>query len=150
MTSSDLTRALEQAAQVLQPDRFAGLGKQAGQALLNTFLQEADQIDIFTAHFDAVQLQAGKILVLYSAEDTAITAWFSDTTIKKSGTPVKAKLTYDLVDGWIGEKDDSIAPTPGAPWPRKDPLVALAEVTSAVLKDAKKSRDTVLGVIPRP
>jgi hypothetical protein len=140
-TSKDLTRALNLAAQVLRPDMFAGLGKQEGQALLTTFLNEADKIDNFTAHTNAVQLQAGKFLVLYNAGDEEITAWYSDRNRNEAGEPINAALTYDLVDGWIGERDDTIVPTPGQPWPRRDPLVVLAELTRAVLEDAKKARD---------
>jgi hypothetical protein len=142
-TPPGFKRALHEAIEVLYPHNYDSARKVAAETLLGDFFTLLNRNQHLKPQPAQMQIQADRFLIMFNILEDKITAYYSHPNTRTPGPTVQIPLVYDFVDGWIGEVDSTIAPIPGQPFPRKEPLTVLMEVTVSILADATKWRNNI-------
>ncbi len=128
-------RALADVRQILNEDVFADPKRIAYESLLDALFKEAGP------HFtirSGNQLEIGLVRVFFDVRDNGLSGTWKVTGLKER-TYVRADVEYDPIDDKLyGPLDESVVPTPGEYFPRKDPLVVACELLKLLVVEAAK------------
>jgi len=112
--------------------------REVANKLVNDFIEGIADLDFVTAlpAEDSGFIVEDKGVVRFQKNSDGIKVWAQHPHGHKSSAVMEVKLSYDYVDEVFTatERDESIVPEPGKPYPKKDVMTAMAEAVILALK----------------